>query len=151
MRKRPVTGTIAKRHSPASSEKAMIALARRCATTAIREVSRTRVAGVAVSDEDDRVWSAATVVSAVPSLSASGELIALYSAITNGAQRIGTIAIFTDTVSHSIPSLEACDAIARYAPNATVLLCSRGRVVRRRGLDLLPSSDRAHGRTTGLR
>ncbi len=94
--------------------------------------------GVAFIDESGRRYTGANVENASYNLGLCAERVALYHALTHGAQRFTRLAITTEAEAPTYPCGACRQALWEFAPDAEVLLVNREGHVRTTVRDLLP-------------
>jgi cytidine deaminase len=103
--------------------------ARRALEHAHAPYSRFRV-GAAVLASDGRIVRGCNIENASLGLGMCAERVAIYSALAEGAPEIVAIAVATERDELVTPCGACREAIAAFAPRATVFLADRGGAVR---------------------
>jgi cytidine deaminase len=108
----------------------------------VREHAVCRYSGFAVGaaflDAHGRTFTGANVENASYNLGLCAERVALYHALTHGADRFVTLAIVTDAPVPTSPCGACRQALWEFAPQVEVLLVNRDGHVRTSMRDLLP-------------
>jgi cytidine deaminase len=97
--------------------------------------------GSAIEAEDGRVFTGANVENASYNLGLCAERVALFYALTHGAEGFTRIAIATDTSAPTSPCGACRQVLWEFAPNAELLFVTAKGIVRRMSMiELMPDA-----------
>ena len=112
------------------------------AAWAVRESARCKYSnfavGAALEADDGVVWTGANVENASYGLTMCAERVALFYALTHGAQVFRRVIIATDTHEPTAPCGACRQLLWEFARDATVMLATRNQVRRMSMRELLP-------------